>query len=273
MTDCRNELEIQVLGLQRSGNHAILAWLFQQFDEPVYFFNNVRHFGNPMREFQPVDLPNTVPMRRGNSPGRTRRLHEVEQQQKKTLVYSYENLPLDRLRVRSLVPDRENVIGRSRRLCRVLIVRDFYNWLASRIRYHEITRSEVPPFRKVERFVSGWLAYASEYLRITDYIADMEVTAVSYNRWVTDERYRHELLLELDVPVKNNSISYVPRAGGGSSFDATEFCGRSAGMRIGDRWLYLKDEKFRDIVLRVQRRQPQIEKYNDRILGYSFRFA
>src|ERR1700719_2514228 len=113
MEDCRNELEIQFLGLQRSGNHAVLSWLFKQFDEAVYFFNNAKHFGNPLQEFHPLDLPHAVLIRRGSSPGRKRQLQEIGQKRKKVLIYSYENLPLGELRHRQLVPNKDEIVGNS----------------------------------------------------------------------------------------------------------------------------------------------------------------
>lgn len=272
MTDWRNELEIQVLALQRSGSHAILAWIFQQFDEPVFFFNNVRHFGNPILEFQPLDLPNAAHIRRGKSPGRMRQLMEIGNRKKKTLVYSYENLVLSRLRHRPLVPNRDAVLGCSVRLCRILIVRDFYNWLASRIRYHEIIHDETPDVHTVRNFTSLWLSYAREYLGETEYTADASVVPVSYNLWVADQDYRRRLLGQLAVPLKDNSISYVPRAGGGSSFDATTFCGRPHSMAINDRWRYLKEEKYERLVHVLERKRREIDEYNNRLLGYHFEF-
>src|SRR5579871_3131225 len=61
----RNDLEIQFFGLQRSGNHAILSWIFQQFEEPVYFFNMVKPFTDPILNWRFAGLPNTVELPRG----------------------------------------------------------------------------------------------------------------------------------------------------------------------------------------------------------------
>ena len=168
MPDYRNSLEIQFFGLQRSGNHPVLAWLFQQFDEPVYFFNNAKHFGNPLQDFQPHDLPNAVKVRRGE--GRRRQLEEIGQRKKAVLVYSYENLVLSTLRDRDLVPNKDAVTGLTSCLRRVLIIRDFDNWLASRIRYHEVVRGAFPSVRQIVGFAKLWASYAREYVGETDYL-------------------------------------------------------------------------------------------------------
>ena len=268
MSDHRNALEIQVLGLQRSGNHAILAWLFRQFDEPVHFFNNAKHFGNPLQEFQPLDLPNTVKVRRGE--GRKRQLEEIGQRKKAVLVYSYENLLLSELRHRELVPNKDAVTGKSRCLRRILVVRDFSNWFASRIRYHEIVRSEFPSAQQIGRFLRMWILYAREYLGETRYTHDVPVVTISFNRWVRDERYRRDLLNILSVELKDNSISYVPDAGGGSSFDATKLSGRAEQMQVFARWQYLKDKQVGERVPEFRNRYHEIERLNRSIYGSEF---
>ena len=266
----RNQLEIQFIGLQRSGSHAVLSWLFKQFEKPVYFFNNARHFGNPLQDFQPLDLPNTVPVRRGRSAGRRRQLQQIAQMPKDVLVYSYENLPLDALRQRQLVPDKDMVTGLSRGLRRMLIVRDFPNWFASRIRYHEIVRAEFPTGQQIERLMRMWMLYAREYLGETEYLGDVPVDTVSFNLWVRDDAYRSDLLRTLCVKLKDNSISYVPDAGGGSSFDATKLSGKGEQMQVFARWRYLRDKKLGEVVPGFANRLREIERLNNAIFGSEF---
>jgi hypothetical protein len=268
----RNELEIQFLGLQRSGNHAVLSWLFQQFGDPVYFFNNVKHFGNPLVEFQPADLPNTIRIRRGASPALRRRLDDIGTKRKKALVYSYENLPIVRLRVNALVPNHDEILGRSVSMRRLLVVREFYNWIASRTRYFESTRGQMPPARVIDRFVSLWIMYAREFLGETRHAENGDSLVISYNRWVEDERYRRDILERLGIAVKDNSNRYVPAAGGGSSFDGTAYCGRPEEMQVNERWPHLLEEKCRDIVVRIRARQKEIDDLNFRAFGASCPF-
>jgi hypothetical protein len=270
MEEFRNQLEIQFIGLQRSGNHAVLSWLFQQFATRVYFFNNARHFGNPLLEFQPLDLPNTVPLRRGRSEGRTRKLQQIGTTPKDVLAYSYENLPLDELRERELVPGKDALTGSSRRLQRMLIVRDFPNWFASRIRYHEIVRSEFPSGRQIERFMQMWTLYAREYLGETHYMKDVPFATISFNCWVRDDAYRRDLLQSLGIELRDNSISYVPNAGGGSSFDATQLSGKAEQMQVFARWQYFKDKQIGELLPEFRSRCREIERLNQAIFGKEF---
>jgi hypothetical protein len=270
MEEFRNQLEIQFIGLQRSGNHAVLSWMFQQFETPVYFFNNARHFGNPLLEFQPLDLPNTVPVRRGRSPGRKRTLQEIGSTPKGVLAYSYENLPLNELRERELVPDKDALTGLSRCLRRMLIVRDFPNWFASRIRYHEIVRSEFPSRQQIERFMQMWALYAREYLGETHYMKGVPFATISFNRWVRDDAYRRDLLRSVGIELKDNSISYVPNAGGGSSFDATHLSGKAEQMQVFARWQYLKGKQIGERLPGLRNRSGEIERLNQAIFGSEF---
>lgn len=267
MPDYRNALEIQFFGLQRSGNHAVLAWLFQQFSKPVHFFNNARHFGNPLREFQSHDLPNTVKIRRGE--GKARQLDEIGPIKKDVLAYSYENLVLRALRDRELVPHKDVVTGLSSCLRRVLVIRDFDNWLASRIRYHEVAKGNFPSVPQIVRFAKLWVSYAKEYVGETDYLRDAPLVTVCFNRWVRDDRYRGEVLDAMAIRLKDNSISYVPSAGGGSSFDSTHFSGRAEQMPIFDRWRFLLEGKCTEVLPQISGQRPVIERLSRQIFGES----
>jgi hypothetical protein len=275
---CRNALEIQFFGLQRSGNHAVLAWIFRQFDEPVLFFNNVKHFEDPFLEFRYEKMPNAVTVRRppvGDAPAQQaaralaqRRLEEVRQSKKRLLAYSYENLRLSQLKQRALVSERETRIGRSEKIRRVLLLRDFYNWIASRIRLVENKKLALPEERGVDQLISLWIMYAREYLAKTNYLEYEQVVKISYNRWVEDEGYRSHTLDELAVPLKDNSILHVPDVGT-SSFDGAAF-GNTASETTGNpRQQYLLDDRLAQIIRPIRRRIAEIEPYNLEIFGLS----
>jgi pimeloyl-ACP methyl ester carboxylesterase len=56
----RNDIEIQVFGLQRSGNHGVISWLLQQYDTPVVFLNNVTQFTDPFRNWHAGAVANMM---------------------------------------------------------------------------------------------------------------------------------------------------------------------------------------------------------------------
>jgi hypothetical protein len=269
----RNGLEIQFFGLKRSGNHAVLAWLFKQFDRPVYFLNRVTAFRDPFTYYGFSRLPNTVqtPRRRLRLRGapvteetklaRARRLEELRAIDKEVLAISYENLALPRLETEELMEDRDKLLGTSGNIVRMLLLRDFYNWIASRIRQWENADTD----RDVDANILLWITYAKEFVGETSYLRDSNVINITYNRWVTDESYRAGLLGRLGVPVKDNSNNFVPGVGGGSSFDGVQFKDRPEEMDTGERWRYLLEDRFADATSIIRRRKDEIERYNQRI--------
>jgi hypothetical protein len=273
-SDChpRNGLEIQFFGLQRSGNHAVLAWLFQQFDDPVYFFNFVSPFKDPFTNYHFTRLPNTVPTPRKRIRGaaltedmkqsRSRELEGLRLANKQVLAISYENLRLTRLRrKKELVKDRDEVLGTSGKMVRMLLLRDFYNWIASRVRQWE--NGGANP--RINDNVSLWLIYAKEFVGETAYLGGRNVMTIAYNRWVKDELYRSEILDDLGISVKDNSNSFVPGIGGGSSFDGRRFSGKPEEMEIEERWRYLLQDRFSEVVSAIGRRKEEIDHYNQRV--------
>lgn len=271
----RNDLEIQFFGLQRSGNHAVLAWIFQQFSRPVCFFNLVKPFEDPVLHWRYANLPNIVALPRGpveGSPGaeercrrRLQRLEEIRSSKKQLLAYSYENFPLAQLARRELIKDREALIGLSSRIERILLLRDFYNWIASRIRLFEVKGQQLP--RSLEGLVSLWISYAREFVGETRHMDGESVTKISYNRWTKDHAYRSELLTGLGVLVRDVSIRHLPDTGGGSSFDGLAYADRPGEMPVDARWGYLLDDRFRELLPPILARRIEIDSYNEGIFG------
>ena len=158
----------------------------------------------------------------------------------------------------------------SRCLRRVLIIRDFPNWLASRVRYHEVARAEFPSFSQIVRFAQLWTIYAREYLGETNFLRDVSLVTVSFNKWVRDDSYRCEVLESMGIKLKDNSTSYVPGAGGGSSFDATLLSGKAEQMQVFDRWKYLENRKLIEGIPEFHRQLGEINRLNNEIFGLEF---
>jgi hypothetical protein len=264
-----NDIEIQLLGLQRSGNHAVLAWMFQQFDAPVLFFNNVDHFSDPFLGFHHARLPNMIEVRRGATPENLRHLEELRRMKKHALIYSYENLKLSRLKNRGLIEDRPRLLGHSAIMRRGLLLRDFFNWIASRARLFEEKGQPQMTKESAGAHIALWIMYAKEFVGETEFARDVELVPISYNRWIADDQYRAYLLGRLAVPFKDNSNTHVPDVGGGSSFDGGKFSGRPEGMQVGERWRYLLRPEFSDVLDVIRSRREEIEHYNQLIFGLS----
>jgi len=255
----RNTLEIQVFGLQRSGNHGVISWLLQQSETPVVFLNNVTHFTDPYLNFHVGAVPNMVPVSH-NDPAR---IEALRQTPKPLLVYSYENLTLRRLAREPLVPDRDTALGPSRRIRRVLLLRDFFNWAASRIKLFEYRKQDVDAvIQNFDRLIMLWLSYAREFSAETGFLQVEDVVRVSYPRWAGDAEYRAYLLGRLGLPLRDNSNRVVPKVGGGSSFDTTTLSGQADKMAVGERWKYLRQDRFAPLRAAIRARRAEIEPLN-----------
>jgi hypothetical protein len=262
----RNGFEFQLFGLQRSGNHAFSAWLFQQFEEPVYFFNNIDHFADPILCWRQGPVPNTVRLK-GSPAGRAPAVTDpLRLRPKRVLALSYENLDLRRLQDRPLIEDREELLGASRAIHRILLLRDFFNWVASRLRlfqYRGATSEEAA--RHVIPHLGLWIVYAREFVGETAHLGHS--VKVQYNRWADDPDYRLAILDALAVPVRDNGTHTVPDVGGGSSFDSTSFSGRASQMDVHERWRYLLRPEWGELREVLARRSPEIDRYNTAIFG------
>lgn len=260
----RNDLELQLFGLQRSGNHAVVAWILQQYDQPIVFLNNVAHFHDPFVHFRAGQVDGMVKVSRPNPDA----MEQLRVRQKPLLVYSYENMDFSKLSTTPLVPDRATMIGASKRIRRVLLFRDFFNWAASRIRLMEYRKKDIAPvIRDFNPLIDIWLLYAREFLAETDHLGDHDVVRVSYPRWSRDAEYRGYLLGRMGLPFHDNSNSKVPDVGGGSSFDKTSFSGSAVDMQTDQRWTYLLDDRFGPVRAAITARRAALEQYNHAAFG------
>jgi len=262
--DWRNLLEIQFFGLQRSGNHAVIAWLLKQSDSPVTFLNNVAHFRDPFTFFREGVVQNMIPLSK-RFPNKQERLRA---QKKSVLVHSYENLALRHLASREIPDNRDRFIGESRKVIKILLLRDFFNWAASRVKLMEFRGQNTALI--IENFnpmIDLWISYSKEFSRVTCFIADHELVTIIYNRWVIDAEYRSYILGAIGLPLLDNSNNDVPDVGGGSSFDKTSFSGAAANMKTTERWTYLLDQRFQPVISAITSRRDDLEQYQLNLFG------
>lgn len=261
----RNDLEIQVFGLQRSGNHGIISWITQQFEDKAYFFNNVSHFKDPINNWHIGSVPNTIQL----PPKGSKQLEEIRLAKKAVLIFSYENLQLNLLSQRPLLEEHDSVLGTSKRVVRILLLRDFFNWVSSRLKLFDYRGQDaIKASLRIDVLIDLWLLYAREFLGTTTYLGNYNVVKISYPRWAVDSEYRAWILGTVGAPLKNNANDHVPNVGGGSSFDTTMYSGRASEMAIQNRWsFFLEDDRFAFARARVQERRTEIEPLNREIFG------
>jgi len=262
----RNIHLIQFFGLQRGGNHGVVAWIAQQYSSPIVFLNNVKVSGDPFR-VKAIPFPNAIPQRR-LSPAEADHLRA---RRKEVLLLGFENARLRQIaraeKERALFDVA--LLGTSRVTKRVLLLRDFYNWVASNVRVYETRRGGFSE-KAATNHVTLWLSYAREFAGRTALLGTANVIKISYNRWLDNDEYRAGILRSVGIPVVNNSRSIVPQHGGGSSFDGTTYSGNAEKMDVLNRWEYLKDK--RPLLEIFERRREQIDRYNKALFGLTWPF-
>ena len=181
---------IQVIGQQRSGNHAVINWLSSLFPTAAHS-NNLPH------DFfaRPETLAGIAAAKADCN------LFSFEDAQRKlrgdcNLIESVARADP------AAFPDFD---------CRVLhILRDPYNCWASRVRAREV--GKLSSARALEPFVRDWTALARLYLAEPD-------AFVLFNRWFQDRAYRKRIAARLGGRYSERTLGEVLGEGGGSSFD------------------------------------------------------
>lgn len=241
LTQTVNQTEIRFIGLRRSGNHAILSWIMKQLPQKPYFLNNVAAGMSPLR-FYHWHFPDKG--YRGEAWGNFSK--------KDCLIHSYEDYSLREISNRYSHLRHDFWVGKTARSYDVLVLRDPFNLLASRLKkqYMDVKT----PGASV---VSLWLEHAKEYVGESSILRNTKVT-INYNAWCKSLEYRQEISKNLNLTFSDAGFGYVSSYGGGSSFDGQSFQGDANKMDIENRWrAFQADEAFCTLV------------QNDELLHYS----
>jgi len=208
-------LLIQVTGLQRSGNHAIIGWLESLFTRPLHL-NDVEHdyLADP------------------------RRIAEIRAAaDRDCVIVSFEDSG-DRIARGTPLLDHvhyarpEDFPGI--RVERRYILRDPYNCWASRAKAQAGQGLTSSP--RVEHFIADWKALARLWPRDPD-------AFLCYNHWFRDAAYRQAACSRLEGRYSEATLDEVSSVGGGSSFDGyvrptyRDILGNLRGKYLGPEFL------------------------------------
>lgn len=194
-----NAREIRVLAMRRSGHHAVIHWLLRQARGPALFLNDVslgeggELRGNRFSRYLNLSADEAERDRAGDWVG------------KELLVWNLEDRG-----VAELVDFCRRCRGRgaSGEVRYLVVVRDPWNWLASRF------RAEPADPLDGGAALPRWREQARECLGRTAFLPDR--LTVSFNRWVADETYRRRLAAELGLPGDDAGFREVEWPGGSS---------------------------------------------------------
>lgn len=228
-----NREELRIVGMSRSGNHAVIDWILSQARGRSCFANCAEPKLNPFASARPLAdrrriVVNYAPFD-----------HDAELRgdlsRKDLLIHSYEDCFLGAVASAAFEDRHDEWVGQSLRRTDVLILRDPYNLFASRI---------AARIGLVSHAVAGriWKQHAREFLGVRRYLNQRRVL-VNYNRWAMDRRYRARVAGELRLEFDDAARLRVPATGNGSSFDGVRYDGCAHAMRTLERWKHFDGDE------------------------------
>ena len=277
---CHNEYEIRIFGMRRSGNHMLTDWIASLFDQPVYFFNNCRYFNDPLRtNFIRTINPHVkrlycnIPIMAG---WEEKDVQPIRECRKECLLLSYEESNLLNFEDKDVIENRQDTIKDSEMIFDILIIRDFFNWTASRL-YCEsgdrnclanktdkikkarpddnewmesaktISRGSFLSYNR--HSVTLWKIFAREFLNETHYLKQNKIP-ISYNKFVSDEKYRKQIARKIGRNYQDWTLNELGTMyGNGSSFEKNTKLHNAERVKVLERWKTLKDNViYRELI-------------------------
>ncbi len=250
-----NDVEIIVIGMRRSGNHAIINWLIPHYKGQVCFLNNCSPGENPFLTSEKAPLKcdgnfNLEEEKKGNL------------SKKNCLIYSYEDIDISKVFNKTFKKNHDKWVGKSKKQYIVLILRDPFNLLVSRIMGRYFEKRKMPPKKFFYRKKQLWKIYAREFLKKQNRINKNKII-INYNSWFLSKDYRKSITDKLGLKLNDSRINEVPRIYMGSSFTGTKFNGKANKMKVLERWKFLINNNFyRELI-----NDKELIELSDKIFG------
>ncbi len=212
-------LVLQVVGLQRSGNHAIIDWISSLFPKAVHL-NNLEH------DF-------------ARDPGNVTDNPAFAGADCRIVSFEDARIKLARTGDGGFRPLLDSVVpldpaGLDEFDCRMLyVLRDPYNCWASRVKAREASGLTSPA--ELDYFLDSWTAMARRH-------AAEPKAFVLYNAWFKDRAYRQAVCARLGGSYSERTLGEVPLEGGGSSFNGA---GRPSLRTMAKKLDYYRSPEFR----------------------------
>jgi len=223
---------IRLIGLRRSGNHAIINWILNQHYGLVNFCNDLMPFQYPEDALTKETRFNQK---------REDVFEKASYPEQNCLIYSYEDRPIKVIFGDESEKIREQMTGGAGISFDGIIIRDPFNQFASWSVWQGNAGNqfrESSAFRK--EITDTWKSYAREALNQTEVLRHNK-TVLNFNHWVTDKAYRKKLASHLMLHFTDEGVKSGNVYGKGSSFTPGETGSQDASTGVLQRWMDVRD--------------------------------
>jgi hypothetical protein len=257
------EKEIHVLGIQRTGQHAITSWITGHMDNTCFIngMTPLRDKGDracepPYWYFDLEKMPDFSWEVSNN---------EIIRPDQEAIVLGTEYLTFD-LRMNPRLEESKKKAAElagvdefSKEQYYVMVIRSPYNHLSSILKWK-------PGWSLADRFDKCWINWAKECLNETNVIPEKKVV-IQYDKWFTDVEYRKIISEKLGLEFSDRGLNNVMRVGRrkryGSSFNHMEYKGDAQKMKTLDRWKDFEDNP----VFQKKMQNEELRELSTRLFG------
>lgn len=269
-------LEVRVFGIRRSGNHAIISWIINNYPGSLLFVNNINgHDTIPFpyspimpdqkKPFQDRITVKSIPYFQAkkklsslvkfifNRPSiyslvpsdKSVDLSYLLKTDKDCLMYSFEDIHISDFRLLRFYESAEQYIGSSKSKINIVVLRDPFNLFASLIKSKMLKKDS----QDSQNYISLYKKFALSYLHSLS-MEDHNNLFINYNKWMSQEDYRIDIANRLGLlPEARYLIETVVDRGGGSSFDQLSYNNNASSMKVFERWkVYSSDPFYLDLL-------------------------
>ena len=254
-----NKKEIRFVGLQRSGNHAVINWILSQELGKICFLNFVKSKTNPFITATQDRLPRFCKQFNIKN-------EAIQPTFKHCLFYSYEDEDLAEVFCSDFLINHDSYLGKSQTCFNVLVLRDPFNFFSCRIQWLKGDYKGKIPLNSQEniaKLIDLWKMYAKEYLCQTSYLSPNKVV-INFNKWFLDKNYRIELAKILLLKFTDAGIDECAVMSTFEDKKDGDFGARN--LKVLDRWQgFVNDPIFKSVI-----RDRELLELSDRIFGKIF---
>lgn len=245
MTTYLTEKEINILGIQRTGQHAIIAWTIGHFNK-VCFKNAISaertkcimgleppwwYFDLDKRPDFEIEVSKEVDIRRNQE----------------AIILGTE-FKYGGIEMNPSLPSQKEAMSKrcgvdqfSKNKLTIIVLRSPYNHFASVLKWYG------PNKGLSKNFSNYWKIFARESLGETNILLGPKIT-VLYDYWFLDKEYRANISEYIGRPLSDRGLNVVMKVGfrdkRGSSFEGLQYNGEAQRMPVLERWKQFQDDPF-----------------------------